>query len=375
MTAKPNKRVVVAMSGGVDSSVAAALLVERGYEVIGCFMRLGTPDGVEQDEQACRLDEPGTKSHKQGCCSVLDAADARLVAAQLGIPLYVVNFRDEFGRIIEYFEEEYHRGRTPNPCVRCNQWLKFGRLADYAASIDADFVATGHYARVDRDEQNRPIIRRGRFVEKDQSYALFGIERRMLDRMMLPIGEYPKPEVRQMAEARGLQVFEKPDSQEICFVPDQDYAGLIRRRQPDRMMPGPLVDTSGKLLGEHHGHQNFTIGQRRGLPVSLGYPIYVVRRDPENNTVIVGQRDDIMGRSLEAGEANWLIDPPADEFACTVKIRYNRKDMPARVQIIDDQNFRVQFDEPQPAITPGQPAVCYLGDRLLGGGWIDRALD
>ncbi|MCC5828209.1 MAG: tRNA 2-thiouridine(34) synthase MnmA [Phycisphaeraceae bacterium] len=384
----------------MDSSVAAALLKERGYEVIGCFMRLGSEDGVEPAETSCRLDGAagsersagasgrgrasggghasggggGGRGHKQGCCSVLDAADARLVAAQLDIPLYVVNFREDFGRIIRYFEDEYHQGRTPNPCVRCNQWLKFGRLARYAASIDADYISTGHYVRVVRDESGRALLQRGLHQAKDQSYALFGIDRAMVDRMLLPIGDYPKDQVREMARQRDLQVFEKPDSQEICFVPDQDYVGLLRRRQPERFGPGKLVDTSGKLLAEHQGHQSFTIGQRRGLPIALGYPIYVVHRDAASNTVVVGGKDDLLSPGLEADEANWLIDPPGDRFECTVKIRYNGRDVPATVERDGGDAFRVRFDEPQPAVSPGQAVVCYHGPTVLGGGWIRRAL-
>src|SRR5688572_20704319 len=241
------EKVVVAMSGGVDSSVAAALLLRQGYDVMGVFMRLGSPDGVEEPE-VCDT-TPGAKS-KQGCCSVLDAADARRVAGVLGIPLYVLNFQDDFGRVIDYFVSEYNRGRTPNPCVRCNDWLKFGKLAKYAEAVGAEYVASGHYARMGDDSiSGERVLMRGVDHQKDQSYVLFGMK---------------------------LPVFNKPESQEICFVSKQDYAGLVKRRSPEAVRSGELVDTGGKVVGAHEGHQHFTIGRRRGVGVAFGYPIYVV---------------------------------------------------------------------------------------------------
>ena len=234
------------MSGGVDSSVAAALLLRQGYDVLGCFMRLGTPDGVE-DGEACST-TPGA-SHKQGCCSVSDAADARRVAGLLGIPLYVLNFQDEFGRVIDYFVAEYNRGRTPNPCVRCNDWLKFGRLAKYAEAVGADYVASGHYARIGVDPvTGRKALLRGVDGRKDQSYVLFGMSEAAIEHTLLPIGEMAKPAVRALAEELNLPVFNKPDSQEICFVPDGDYAGLVRRRTPAAVRPGgEFVTTAGTV--------------------------------------------------------------------------------------------------------------------------------
>lgn len=363
-------KVVVAMSGGVDSSVAAALLQKQGYEVIGVFMRLGTPDGVEQAE-AC---DAGTKG-KQGCCSVLDAADARRVAGVLGIPLYVLNFQDDFGRVIEYFVAEYNRGRTPNPCVRCNDWLKFGKLAKYAEAVGADFIASGHYARIGPDPvTGTQTLLRGRDHRKDQSYVLFGMTPRTAAHTLLPIGDYEKPEVRALAESMHLPVFDKPDSQEICFVPNQDYAGLVKRRSPESFSPGEIVNTKGEPVGRHEGHQHFTIGQRRGVRVALGHPVYVTHIDPAANRVTVGEKEDLMRSTLTAHQVNWISDRVREAggtMRCEAKIRYNHLPQPGTVRITAEDSFAVEFDEPQSAITPGQAAVLYAGDVVLGGGWIE----
>ena len=369
------------MSGGVDSSVAAALLKQEGYDVVGCFMRLGS-DG-EGPDPGGGSDPP--RPHHQGCCSVNDAADARLVAAILQIPLYVLNFRKDFDRVIDYFVDEYNAGRTPNPCVRCNDWLKFGKLARYARSIDADFVATGHYARVEHPSAGTagggPACAASRLLRgldhaKDQSYVLFGTRLEDLGRMLLPVGHYQKAQVRDIARGLGLPVFDKPDSQEICFVPDNDYADLVARRSPkSSVRGGDILDQEGRVVGRHGGHQHFTIGQRRGVGVALGYPIYVVDKDPEANTVIVGTREHLESRGLVAGRANWLVDlPDARAVPCQVKIRSNSPPVGATVRLTGPKGFEVKFDEPLSAVTPGQAAVCYDGDRVLGGGWIVRAL-
>ena len=362
------------MSGGVDSSVAAALLLRQGYDVLGCFMRLGTPDGVEEAETCSPT--PGA-SHKQGCCSVSDAADARRVAGLLGIPLYVLNFQDEFGRVIDYFVSEYNRGRTPNPCVRCNDWLKFGRLAKYAEAVGADYVASGHYARIGVDPvTGRPALMRGVDHRKDQSYVLFGMSSAAIGHTLLPIGEMEKPAVRALAEELGLPVFNKPDSQEICFVPDKDYAGLVRRRTPAAVRPGgQFVTTAGAVVGTHAGHQQFTIGQRKGLGVALGLPIYVVGIDPAANRVVVGGKADLLRSELTADQIN-LHGPRLREatagLRCAAKIRYNADPQPATATLAaDGRTFSVRFDEPQSAVTPGQAVVLYDGEVLLGGGWIE----
>ena len=359
------------MSGGVDSSVTAALLKSEGYEVVGCFMRLGSDDEAEvadgYDNMAC---EPAP--HKQGCCSVNDAADARIVAAMLDISFYVLNFKKDFSRIINYFVDEYNAGRTPNPCVRCNDWLKFGKLHDYAQTIDCDFVASGHYARVGRDPQ--PQLLRGLDHHKDQSYVLFGTTRQRLEHMLLPIGEMQKHEVRTLAEQFKLPVFDKPDSQEICFVPDNNYARLVTRRSPGKVNPGEIVDTEGNVVGEHPGQQHFTVGQRRGVGVALGYPIYVVDKDPQTNTVTVGQKQDLDAVGCTASQTNWLIDDlPRDWRPCLAKIRYNSDPVPAQVRVTGDDALEVKFDAPIAAVSPGQAVVCYQDEQVIGGGWIDHA--
>ena len=387
------------MSGGVDSSVAAALLKDQGHEVVGVFMRLGSPgETIDElqpfDTAGVSCDPAKVKIGHQGCCSINDAADARLVAAHLGIPLYVCNFKKDFGRIIDYFVDEYANGRTPNPCVRCNDWLKFGKLHEYAQQIGADAVASGHYARV-VDGDDGPRLLRGVDDGKDQSYVLFGIARDRLGEMVLPIGGYTKPEIRRIAEEKNLPVFDKPDSQEICFVPDNDYAGLVERRRPDlsesERGAGEIRDTAGAVVGEHGGQHRFTVGQRRGVGVALGYPIYVVDRDPEANTVTVGSREDLIATGLVAREANWLVDEGelAEWRRVSVQYRYNSDALPARVRVIetlDDGSetpsgragrFEVVFDEPVEAVAPGQAAVVYDAAEpglVLGGGWIERAV-
>ncbi len=367
-------KVLVAMSGGVDSSVAAALLVRQGHDVVGCFMRLGSPgeaidELIEADPSACRV-----RIGHQGCCSLNDAADARSVAARLGVPFYVCNFKRDFGRIIDYFVGEYNAGRTPNPCVRCNEWLKFGKLHDYARQIDADFVASGHYARIDRGAGG-PRLLRGRDTAKDQSYVLFGVPRERLAAMLLPIGELRKPEVREAARAMGIPVHDKPDSQEICFVPDGDYAGLVERRSPGALRSGDVVDRGGNVLGRHGGHQKYTVGQRRGLGLALGRPVYVVARDAESNTVTVGEREETASTGCRAAEANWLCDaPPREWMACTAKVRSNAAPVGARVRAVGKAELDVRFEVPQFAVAPGQAVVCYDGDAVIVGGWIESAV-
>ncbi|MGD9789144.1 MAG: tRNA 2-thiouridine(34) synthase MnmA [Phycisphaerales bacterium] len=375
----PPRRILVAMSGGVDSSVAAALLKDAGHEVIGCFMRLGSPGES--------IDHPTpTRIGHQGCCSITDAADARAVAGQLGIPFYVCNFKRDFARIIDYFADEYVAGRTPNPCVRCNDWLKFGKLHEYARSLGADAVASGHYARVDHST-GTPRLMRGLDARKDQSYVLFGVPRETLGEMILPIGGMHKDQVRDVARAFGLPVFDKPDSQEICFVPDNDYAGLVDRLRPGVARAGEIVDAEGTAIGTHAGQHRFTIGQRRGVSVSLGHAVYVVSRDARANRVVVGEKEDLLAEMCVAGEANWLVDPPsrAESWrAVWAKYRYNTPAARARVRVVDDARaatpsgrlgrFEVKFDEAQVAIAPGQAVVLYDGDEpdwVVGGGWIE----
>ena len=376
MNAK-KKKVVLAMSGGVDSSVAAVLLQRAGYEVLGCFMRLGTPKGVEEEVEVCDTPDSGAKQ-KQGCCSVLDAADARRVAGMLDIPFYVLNFQDDFGKVIDYFVSEYNRGRTPNPCVRCNDWLKFGKLAQYAEAVGADYVASGHYARIGPDPvTGKPTLLRGIDHRKDQSYVLFGMSDKTIAHTLLPIGDLEKPAVRAIAEEMKLPVFNKPDSQEICFVPNQDYAGLVRRRSPDTFHEGQLVTTDGEVVGTHAGHQHFTIGQRKGVGVALGYPIYVVDIETETNRVKLGSKQDLLKTRLTANQINLIGDrlkTAGDAgLSCTAKIRYNHDPQPATAIVTGADELTVIFDQPQTAITPGQALVVFDGDVVLGGGWIESA--
>ena len=364
-------RVLVGMSGGVDSSVAAALLVEAGHDVVGVFMRHGQP--------ALPGTLPVIDGSHQGCCSVADAIDARRVADRLGIPLYALELSEDFGRIIDYFVDEYGRGRTPNPCVRCNTWLKFGRLFDYADSIGAEFVATGHHARLDQEVVSlgsppTPVLRRGRDRGKDQSYVLFDVEPRALSRMLLPVGELLKDDVRARAADLGLSTADKPDSQEICFVSPGDHARLVAHRLGGSRA-GAIVDAGGRLLGTHDGIGHFTVCQRQGLGIALGRPLYVVRIDAEANRVVVGTAGEVPQEKLVASQARWLVPPPREPFEAFVQVRSARPAVPAVVTPLEGGRFAAEFSresDPRPgAISPGQAAVCYVDDRLVGGGWID----
>jgi tRNA-specific 2-thiouridylase len=356
-------RVVLAMSGGVDSSVAAYLLKQQGFDVIGLFMRTG--------EHGAATDTP---AHKKGCCSALDAGDARRVADRLDIPFYALDFENDFRRIIDYFADEYLSGRTPNPCVVCNNWLKFGKLWSYGKQLEADFVATGHYAQVVQ-RQGRHELHRGADPDKDQSYVLAGLRKSLLPHLLFPIGPYRKEQVREVARKAGLGVSEKPDSVEICFVPNGDHGALIRNRRPERATAGTIVDTAGNVLTAHEGIENFTVGQRKGLGFAAGERRYVLRIVPEERQVVVGRREELLAGGLFASRVNWLIDlPPAEPLTCTAKIRYRHMPAPARVTALPDGGARVEFGEPQSAITPGQAVVFYDGPRVLGGGWIEEAV-
>ncbi len=373
-------RIVLAMSGGVDSSVAAYLLLEQGHEVIGVFMRHG-----EAAVEACAIDGrrenspllpvvQGSQQHKQGCCSASDAHDARSVAERFGIPFYAVNLQAEFRRIVDYFVDEYASGRTPNPCIQCNNWIKFGRLFDYADGVDAEFVATGHYARLQPTRLGAPALLKGLDVHKDQSYVLFGIRRDFLPRMLLPVGRYEKPEIRRIARRLGLVVAGKKDSQEICFVNKGDHGEFVRRRRGEADTSGEIVTADGRVVGRHDGIERFTIGQRKGLGVALGEPHFVVRIDRALRRVTLGKKEDLARWELTAGQTNWLIEPPGSCFRCSAKIRYNSPDRPATALILDDGQLRVKFDEPQFGVAPGQAVVLYDRQRVLGGGWIESTV-
>ncbi len=403
------------MSGGVDSSVAAWLLREQGHEVIGLFMRHGqaavsgepcpapghpvTPSsslpvadtaGKPARYAANRYTAPGR------CCTAADAEDARRVADRLGIPFYALNFEEEFGRIVDYFVDEYLVGRTPNPCIVCNTWLKFGKLLDYADGIGADYVATGHYARLGAGTRRvgpavpagtqpptqtqrpaqpasvlEPALLRACDPDKDQSYVLFGVRREVLGRLRLPVGEYRKPEIRRLAARAGLPVADKPDSQEVCFVPDDDHARLVREHRPGTDTSGEIVTTDGVVVGQHPGLEHFTIGQRKGLRVAFGQRRYVVRLEPGTRRVVVGTAEELARLELTAAESNWLVDPPSQPLACQVKIRYRSPAVAAVVYPLPYGRFRVVFDRACYGVAPGQAAVCYQGDQVLGGGWIE----
>lgn len=370
-------RVVLAMSGGVDSSAAAVLLQEQGYDVIGLFMRSGATE-----EQICSLPTSSgandlslpivsAKPHKQGCCSASDAADARRVADMLDIPFHALNFKDAFGRIKDYFADEYLAGRTPNPCVMCNNWLKFGKLWDFARQVGAEFIASGHYARISEpNSMAGPCLTRGLDGSKDQSYVLFGVDRDLLKRILFPVGDFAKPLIREKALQAGLRVFDKPDSQEICFIPDNDYAGFIERYRGRQETAGEFVDTAGNVLGQHPGYEKFTIGQRRGIGLAFGEPRYVVGLKPESRQVVIGTREELGRRTLSADRTNWLIQDVPSRLRCLAQIRYRHTAAPCEVTIAGSDMFDVEFDEPQFGVAPGQAVVLYESDRVIGGGWI-----
>jgi tRNA-uridine 2-sulfurtransferase len=357
-------RVVLAMSGGVDSSVAALLLKKQGYEVIGLFMRTGV---VAEETKGQR------KDHKKGCCSSLDARDARQVADLLDIPFYALDFTDDFRRIMDYFTDEYLQGRTPNPCVMCNNWLKFGKLWTYGKQLDADFIATGHYAQIGTAPSG-PELRRAADPAKDQTYVLFGLRKQLLPKLLFPIGGFPKEEIRAIARREGLPVFAKPDSQEICFVPSGHHADFVRQQRPGLVRSGTIVNQQGEMLGTHDGIDQFTVGQRKGLRVAAESRRYVLQILPQEGIVVVGPREACLSPGLLAERSNWLIDTPIQSLACTAKIAYRSHPVPATVHVLPDQHVEVHFAEPQLGIAPGQAAVFYDGDRVLGGGWIARAL-
>ena len=363
------ERIIVAMSGGVDSAVAAALLRDQGFEVVGITMRVW------------HWNETAECAAKRTCCSPHDVADARAVAERLGIPFYALDLEAEFEKsVVAPFVEEYLRGRTPNPCVRCNEALKLGVLLGKAQLYGCRAVATGHYARVERTaDGDRWGMRRSADRSRDQSYYLFRLSQEQLQHFLTPLGQLTKLEVRRIAGRIGLHVASKPGSQEICFVPDGDYRGFVRRHafaQGARIEPGEIVDRSGRVLGRHDGLIGFTVGQRRGLRIAHPTPLYVSALDPARNRVIVGEKGGVFARALVANEVNWVSAPPANEpFAARVQIRYRHEAAPARVEPLDGHRVRIVFDQPQPAITPGQAAVFYdAGNEwLLGGGWIERA--
>jgi len=354
-------RILCAMSGGVDSSVAAALLTEQGHDVIGVSMQL--------------YDQTDGQTAFGSCCSLDDLYDARRVAAAIGIPHYIVNFEKQFDEhVISNFVREYTTGRTPLPCAQCNSQLKFASLVDRASAFGAEAVATGHYARVERDPEDRLVLRRGTDRWKDQSYFLFSLTQDQLARAVFPVGDRPKDTVREFARARQLPVADKPDSQELCFVPDDDYASFVERRAPEPGRRGVIVDEGGRVLGVHDGVHRFTVGQRKGLGLTRTGPhaaVYVVALRAANQQVVVGPRTALERITLTVSTVNWIPMSPTASLRAHVQIRHRHQPALATVRPIDGSRAEVTFDQPQVAVTPGQAAVFYDGDVVLGGGWID----
>lgn len=358
MAESDKTKVIVGMSGGVDSSMAAALLQEEGYEVIGVTLQIWPEGGPEVEKS---------------CCSVSAIDDARLVAYQLGIPHYVLNFRSIFEeKVVDYFTESYFRGETPNPCLACNRHIKFGELLRKAQGLGAEYIATGHYAKVARDsDSGRYLLLKGEDVLKDQTYALYTLTQEQLKHTLFPLAQYSKVQIRDMARERGLtRVANKPDSQEICFVPDDDYAAFLQARVPSRVVPGDFVDQEGHILGRHQGIIHYTVGQRKGLGVTFGKPMFVVGFNAERHEVVLGEDREVYCGVLWAEELNWIALPELREpIHISAKVRY--KAVPAAAWVIPEESgVRVEFDQPQRAVTPGQAVVFYQENRVLGGGKI-----
>jgi len=347
------------MSGGVDSSTAAWLLKEEGYEVIGATMCIGMMDQA--------------RGGPARCCGLADIEDARRVALQLEIPFYVFQLREEFEKeVIQYFCEEYARGRTPNPCILCNEKVKFGSFLKKALQLEADFIATGHYARLDFDRGvGHYFLRRGVDRKKDQSYVLFSLTQGQLRRTLFPLGNYRKDEVRKRALQSGLRVHDKPESQEVCFIPESSYHSFLSERLEKSFGPGPIVDQKGNVLGKHKGIPFYTVGQRRGLRLAKGKPLYVIRIDREKNVIVVGREDEVYGDTFVVDSLNWTVPREMVPFHhLRVKIRYNHPGSEASLSARGEDELEVKFNSPQKAITPGQAAVFYDGETVLGGGWI-----
>ncbi len=353
-------KVVVGMSGGVDSSVAAYLLKEQGYEVIGVTMQIWQEEALHVQEE------------NGGCCGLSAVEDARRVADHLGIRYYVMNFREEFQKhVIDYFVREYRKGRTPNPCIACNHFVKWESLLQRSLEIGADSIATGHYARIEQLANGRYALKKSVTAAKDQTYALYGLTQEQLARTHMPVGDYEKDEVRRIAGEAGLPVASKPDSQEICFVPDGDYAAFIERETGRADEVGHFVDVFGNVLGVHQGITHYTIGQRKGLGLAMGHPVFVTEIRPETREVVIGESEDVFRTTLRATGLNFMSVPEFDgEVRAVAKIRYNHRGDDCTVRMVGRDTVEVVFDRPQRAVTPGQAVVFYEGEYVMGGGTI-----
>lgn len=346
------------MSGGVDSSIAAFLTKEQGYECIGCTMKL-------YDNEEIGI------SRSRTCCTLDDVEDARGVAYRIGMPYYVFNFKDDFQeKVIQKFVDSYEAGTTPNPCIDCNRYMKFDKLYERAKTLGCDYVVTGHYVRVEYDG-SQYFLKKALDETKDQSYVLYSMNQEQLAHTLFPLGELRKTQVRQIAEENGFGNAQKPDSQDICFVLDGDYAGFLEHYTGKEYECGDFVDSNGKVLGKHKGIVRYTIGQRKGIGLSFPEPMYVCKINPQENTVVLGKAQELFGREVTVGDFNWISgELPESEIRCKAKIRYRQSEQWATAIPFDDGSVKIIFDEPQRAITPGQSAVLYDGDIVLGGGVI-----
>lgn len=358
------KKVAVGMSGGVDSSVAAYLLKEQGYEVIGVTMQ------IWQEEDPLAMAENG------GCCGLSAVDDARRVADMLGIPYYVLNFKREFKEhVIDYFMDEYMHARTPNPCIACNRYVKWEALLKRAMELGCDYIATGHYARVCKLDNGRYALRKSAAIRKDQTYALYNLTQEQLSKTLMPLGEYDKGEIRKIAEQIGLLVANKPDSQEICFIPDHDYASYIERETGRHFPQGNFINLDGEILGQHKGIIHYTIGQRKGLGLSLGAPAFVLDIRPDTNEVVVGTNQDTFSKQLLANQVNFMSEPKLyGERNVTAKIRYSHQGALCKIKMAGDDMVECHFNEPVRAVTPGQAVVFYEDDLVVGGAVIMQRL-
>ena len=354
------EKVVIGMSGGVDSSVAAYLLKKAGYDVIGVTMQIWQEESVQTQEE------------NGGCCGLSAVEDARRVAQMLDIPYYVMNFRKEFKEnVMDYFVSEYLKGRTPNPCIACNRYVKWEALLERSMEIGADYIATGHYARIEKLPNGRFTLKKSATDAKDQTYALYNLTQEQLSHTLMPVGQYTKEEIRKIAEDIGLLVANKPDSQEICFIPDNDYASFIEENTDKKIEEGNFVDLDGNVIGRHKGITHYTIGQRKGLNLSMGKPVFVVAIRPETNEVVIGDNSDVFGDRLRCNHINFMsIADLEGEMEVTAKIRYSHKGAKAVIRKVEEDVIECVFEEPQRASTPGQAVVFYDGEYVVGGGTI-----